>query len=103
MSYIIVVNPAILSLAGVPGAEGKASPWPPDEATIIAAMVGTLMMAFYAKRPIAIAPYHGENAFIAFTVVLRWAIHGNRHWRGVHRRRFFRGHYRPGAAQLAGL
>jgi len=71
MSYIIVVNPAILSLAGVPGAEGKGIPMAPGMmATIIAAMVGTLMMAFYAKRPIAIAPYMGENAFIAFTVVL---------------------------------
>lgn len=71
MSYIIVVNPAILSLAGVPGAEGKGIPIVPGTvATIIAAMVGTLMMAFYAKRPIAIAPYMGENAFLAFTVIL---------------------------------
>ncbi len=63
MSYIIVVNPAILSAAGIPKG-------PSTVATIIAAVVGTLIMALYANRPIAIAPYMGENAFIAFTVVL---------------------------------
>lgn len=63
MSYIIVVNPGILSAAGIPKE-------PSMVATIIAAVVGCLVMAFYANRPIAIAPYMGENAFIAFTVVL---------------------------------
>jgi AGZA family xanthine/uracil permease-like MFS transporter len=38
-------------------------------ATIISAAFGTLVMGIYAKRPFAIAPYMGENAFIAFTVV----------------------------------
>ncbi len=37
-------------------------------ATIIAAVVGTLLMGLYAKRPFAIAPYMGENAFIAAVV-----------------------------------
>lgn len=63
MSYIIVVNPSILEYAGIPKG-------PSTVATIIAAAVGTLIMAFYANRPIAVAPYMGENAFIAFTVVL---------------------------------
>ena len=63
MSYIIVVNPGILEAAGIPKG-------PSTVATIIAAVVGTMLMAFYANRPIAIAPYMGENAFIAFTVVL---------------------------------
>ncbi len=63
MSYIIIVNPGILAAAGIPRG-------PSTVATIIAAVVGTLIMAFYANRPIAIAPYMGENAFIAFTVVL---------------------------------
>lgn len=63
MSYIIVVNPGILSAAGIPVG-------PSMVATIVAAFAGTLIMAFYANRPIAIAPYMGENAFIAFTVVL---------------------------------
>jgi adenine/guanine/hypoxanthine permease len=61
MSYIIVVNPAILTHAGIPVG-------PSMIATIIAAIVGTLLMGLYAKRPIAVAPYMGENAFIAFTV-----------------------------------
>jgi AGZA family xanthine/uracil permease-like MFS transporter len=69
MSYIIVVNPAVLKTAGIPAG-------PSMVATILAAVFGCLMMAFYANRPFAIAPYMGENAFIAFTVCgvlgLRW-------------------------------
>ena len=62
MSYIIVVNPAILSVAGIP--EG-----PSMVATILTAIFGTLLMGIYARRPFAVAPYMGENAFIAYTVV----------------------------------
>ena len=61
MSYIVVVNPAILSAAGIP--EG-----PSFVATVLVAATGCYFMAFYANRPFAIAPYMGENAFIAFTV-----------------------------------
>lgn len=61
MAYIIVVNPAILAVAKIPRG-------PSTVATIIAAVIGTLLMGLYAKRPIAVAPYMGENAFIAFTV-----------------------------------
>lgn len=59
MAYIIVVNPAILAFAGIP--QG-----PSTVATILTAAFGTLLMGLYAKRPIAVAPYMGENAFIAF-------------------------------------
>ena len=59
MAYIIVVNPAILAFAGIP--QG-----PSTVATIVIAAFGTLLMALYANRPIAVAPYMGENAFIAF-------------------------------------
>ena len=59
MAYIIVVNPAILSFAGIPSG-------PSTVATILSAVVGTLLMGLYANRPIAVAPYMGENAFIAF-------------------------------------
>jgi AGZA family xanthine/uracil permease-like MFS transporter len=59
MAYIIVVNPAILSFAGIP--QG-----PSTVATILTAVFGTLLMGLYANRPIAVAPYMGENAFIAF-------------------------------------
>ena len=61
MSYIVVVNPAILSAAGIP--EG-----PSLVATALVAAAGCYLMAFYANRPFAIAPYMGENAFIAYTV-----------------------------------
>ncbi|MGZ4887355.1 MAG: solute carrier family 23 protein, partial [Candidatus Aminicenantales bacterium] len=59
MAYIIVVNPAILSFAGIPQGPGTV-------ATILAAAFGSLAMGLYANRPIAVAPYMGENAFIAF-------------------------------------
>src|SRR5512140_844629 len=62
MAYIIVVNPAILENAGIPRG-------PQITATILAAVIGTAIMAFWARRPFAIAPYMGENAFIAFVVV----------------------------------
>jgi AGZA family xanthine/uracil permease-like MFS transporter len=62
MAYIVAVNPAILKTAGIP-AEASLT------ATILTAIFGTLLMGLYANRPFAIAPYMGENAFIAFTVV----------------------------------
>ncbi len=62
MAYIIVVNPAILEAAGIPKG-------PSMVATILTAFIGTMLMGVYARRPFAIAPYMGENAFIAFTVV----------------------------------
>lgn len=62
MAYIIVVNPSILAAAGMPK-EAQTT------ATILSAVIGCLMMAFWAKRPFAIAPYMGENAFVAFVVV----------------------------------
>ncbi len=61
MSYIVVVNPAILSVAGIPTG-------PSFVATVLAAVFGCVLMGVYANRPFAIAPYMGENAFIAFTV-----------------------------------
>jgi AGZA family xanthine/uracil permease-like MFS transporter len=67
MSYIIVVNPAILKSAGIPAG-------PSMTATVLAAVCGCLMMGLYANRPFAIAPYMGENAFIAFTVCLGLGI-----------------------------
>jgi adenine/guanine/hypoxanthine permease len=62
MAYIIVVNPKVLEAAGMPFGPAMA-------ATILTAAFGTLAMGLYAKRPFAIAPYMGENAFIVFTVV----------------------------------
>lgn len=59
MSYIIVINPAILKDAGI---DQQAC----TIATILAAVFGTLLMGLYANRPIAVAPYMGENAFIVY-------------------------------------
>lgn len=65
MVYIVVVNPAILSSAGVPFNQVFM-------ATVIAAVIGTLCMALFANYPIAIAPGMGMNAYFASVV----ATHG---------------------------
>ncbi|OHD66672.1 MAG: guanine permease [Spirochaetes bacterium RBG_13_51_14] len=62
MAYIIIVNPKILEAAGIPFG-------PSMVATIVSAFFGTMLMALYARRPFAVAPYMGQNAFVAFTVV----------------------------------
>lgn len=63
MSYILVVNPNIL---GASGMDRNAL----FTATALASIVGTLLMAFIARLPIAAVPGMGLNAFFAFTVVL---------------------------------
>ncbi len=63
MVYIVFVNPLILSNAGM----DKGAVF---VATCLAAAVSTLVMAFYANYPIALAPGMGLNAFFAFTVVI---------------------------------
>src|SRR5258708_38422330 len=65
MVYIVFVNPAILGNAGMDKGAVFA-------ATCIAAAASTLVMAFYANYPIALAPGMGLNAFFAFTVVLTY-------------------------------
>lgn len=62
MVYIVIVNPIILSDAGVPFEQVFT-------ATIIASIVGTLWMALGANYPIAIAPGMGMNAYFAYSVV----------------------------------
>ena len=62
MAYIIFVNPSILSTTGMPFGAVFA-------ATCLAAAVGTLLMAFLANYPIALAPGMGLNAYFAFVVV----------------------------------
>ena len=63
MSYILVVNPNILSAAGM----DKAALF---TATALASLLGTLFMAFIPNLPIAQAPGMGLNSFFAFSVVL---------------------------------
>ena len=61
MSYIIFVNPEILSQTGIPwGAVFLA--------TIIASAIGTLVMGLVANVPYALAPGMGLNAFFTYTV-----------------------------------
>jgi len=62
MAYILILNPAILEAAGIPKG-------PSVVATIFTAAIATFMMGVYANRPFALAPYMGENAFVAYTVV----------------------------------
>ena len=68
MAYILAVNPSIFSvLAGID------NPMPTDAvftATAGAAIIGCLVMAFYAKKPFGLAPGMGLNAFFVYTVCL---------------------------------
>ena len=64
MAYILAVNPSIFSaLDGMPGGAVFT-------ATALAAIVGTLVMSLYAKKPFALAPGMGLNAFFVYTVCL---------------------------------
>ena len=63
MAYILIVNPSILSAAGMDSGAVFS-------ATALSAIVATLIMGLYAKLPFAQAPGMGLNAFFAYTVVL---------------------------------
>ncbi len=64
MAYILAVNPGIFSaLDGMPGGAVFT-------ATALAAIIGTLVMGLLAKKPFALAPGMGLNAFFVFTVCL---------------------------------
>jgi AGZA family xanthine/uracil permease-like MFS transporter len=63
MAYIVVVNPQILSQAGMP-AEGVVF------ATCVSAAIGTLVMGLFANYPIALAPGMSLNAYFTYSVCL---------------------------------
>ena len=67
MAYILAVNPSIFSPLAEQGMDTSAV----FTATIIASVVGTLVMAFYAKLPFGLAPGMGLNAFFVYTVCLK--------------------------------
>lgn len=79
--YIIIVNPAILSDAGMPfGAVVTA--------TVLVASFGSLMMGLYAKNPIVVAPGMGINAFFTYSAVIHYGLTyqealGTVFWSGV--------------------
>lgn len=64
MSYILAVNPSILSAAGMDSAGVFV-------ATAMAACVGTLLMSVLSNYPFALAPGMGLNAYFAYTVVIK--------------------------------
>jgi len=67
MAYVVVVNPSILSNTGMDfGAVFVA--------TIIAAVIGTSIMGFWANWPVALAPGMGLNAFFTYGIVLGMGI-----------------------------
>ena len=65
MSYIVVVNPSILSTEGTGMAFSGVL-----TATVLLCFVMTLFMGLYAKLPFAVAPGMGLNAFFTFTIIL---------------------------------
>ena len=67
MSFIIAVNPGILSDSGIDFAAAFV-------ATIIATIAGTLIMGLYAGWPVAVAPGMGLNAFFTYVVVLGYGF-----------------------------
>ena len=67
MAFIIAVNPAILSDAGIEFGAAFV-------ATILATILGTLIMGLYAGWPVAVAPGMGLNAYFAYVVVLGYGF-----------------------------
>ena len=67
MAYIVLVNPAILSQAGVPLAAVTA-------ATCLSAAFGSILMGIVARYPIALAPGMGLNAYFTYTVCIKMHI-----------------------------
>jgi AGZA family xanthine/uracil permease-like MFS transporter len=70
MAYIIFVNPAILSFAGVPALQGQGAPFAPTlAATCLVAAVMTATMGLVTNYPLAIASGMGLNAVVAFQLI----------------------------------
>ena len=67
MAYIIFVNPGILSKTGMPFGSVLV-------ATCLGAAIGSVLMAFLANYPFALAPGMGLNAFFTFTVVMGMGV-----------------------------
>ena len=66
MAYILAVNPNIFSALTDQGMPTNAV----FTTTAITAIIGTLIMAFYAKKPFALAPGMGLNAFFVYTICI---------------------------------
>ena len=66
MAYILAVNPSIFADLADQGMDTNAV----FTATVIASVIGTLVMAIYAKLPFGLAPGMGLNAFFVYTVCI---------------------------------
>lgn len=66
MAYILAVNPSIFGALADQGMDNRAV----FTATTLAAIIGTLVMSVYAKKPFGLAPGMGLNAFFVYTVCL---------------------------------
>lgn len=66
MAYILAVNPSIFANLASLGMDTNAV----FTSTALAAVIGTMIMAIYAKKPFGLAPGMGLNAFFVFTVCL---------------------------------
>ncbi|KAA8477209.1 AGZA family xanthine/uracil permease-like MFS transporter [Arcticibacter tournemirensis] len=80
-SYIIIVNPSVLSQTGMPFT-GVLT------ATVIVSFFSSVMMGLYARNPILVAPGMGLNAFFTFSVVfglnVSWQVAlGAVFWSGI--------------------
>src|SRR5262245_896434 len=89
MAYIIFVNPAILSFAGVPALRPLGVPFGPTlAATCLVAAIATAAMGLVTNYPLAVASGMGLNAVVAFQLIatqqLPWpAAMGVIFWEGV--------------------
>lgn len=63
MCYVLAVNPTILADCGM---DRDAV----FTATVLSAIIGTAIMAVYAKYPVALAPAMGTNALFSYTIVI---------------------------------
>ena len=71
MAYILAVNPSIFAELGKVLGEDKGMPVDAVfTATAIAAIIGTLIMSIYAKKPFGLAPGMGLNAFFVSTICI---------------------------------
>ncbi|GIS29377.1 MAG: hypothetical protein Ct9H90mP1_1050 [Methanobacteriota archaeon] len=89
MAYILLVNPAMLTVAIGDGTDaGNATAFRDVLfATAVAAFIGCVVMGLWANLPFALAPGRGLNAYFVFGVVIGMGPHGNllclpSSWRG---------------------
>jgi AGZA family xanthine/uracil permease-like MFS transporter len=70
MAYIIFVNPAILSFAGIAALQGQGPSFPATQgATCLVAGAATIAMGLAANYPLAVASGMGLNAVVAFQLI----------------------------------